>query len=202
MLRIGITGGIGVGKSTVCKIFEELGVPVFNSDVSAREAERFASIQTEFKRILGDDIFIDGKLDRPKMRDIIFKDKDKLKEINNIVIPHVRDDFNRFCELHSKQPYVILESAILFETGADKNFDYIITVTAENNTKLERVKTRDGLTEDEIINKMNNQLSDDHKRYKSSFVITNNGEDLDEQVCEIHGVICRLVLNKNREEHE
>ena len=115
MIKVAITGGISVGKTTVSNLFKRLGVPTFNSDTSARNAERFASIQSEYKRILGEDIFVNGKLDRPKMREIIFNDADKLKQINNVVIPFVSEDFSEFCITNSEQPYVILESAILLQ---------------------------------------------------------------------------------------
>ena len=200
MIKVAITGGIGVGKTTISDLFKTLGVPIFNSDLSARDAERFASIQSEFKRILGDDIFVNGKLDRPRMRSIIFNDKDKLKEINNVVIPYVSDDFAEFCNIHSEQPYIILESAILFETGSSKKFDYIITVTADEEKKIERAIERDNVSKDVVLDKINNQYSDDYKLFHSNFEIKNNGEviELEERVLDIHMQLCRLVLIKNR----
>jgi len=200
MIKVAITGGIGVGKTTVSNLFKTLGVPIFNSDASARDAERFASIQSEFKRILGDDIFVDGKLDRVRMREIIFNDVDKLKQINDVVIPFVKDDFAEFCDVNSEQPYIILESAILFETGSSKKFDYIITVTADEDKKIERTIERDGISKDIVLAKMNNQYSDEYKLHRSNFDIKNNGEliDLEEQVLKIHMQLCRLVLMKNR----
>src|ERR1035437_9223380 len=105
MLKIGLTGNIGSGKTTVSKLFKRLGVPIFNSDLSARSAEEIPYIQQAFKNILGDDIFIDGKLDRNKMRDIIFVDKDKLQQINDIVIPYVSKDFEGFIQANITAPY-------------------------------------------------------------------------------------------------
>ena len=200
MIKVAITGGISVGKTTVSNLFKRLGVPTFNSDTSARDAERFASIQSEFKRILGDDIFVNGKLDRPKMREIIFNDADKLKQINNVVIPFVSEDFSEFCITNSEQPYVILESAILFETGSSKKFDYIITVTADEDKKIERTMERDGVSKEVVVSKIKNQYSDEYKLHCSNFEVKNNGEmiDLEEQVLDIHMQLCRLVLIKNR----
>jgi dephospho-CoA kinase len=201
MIKVAITGGISVGKTTVSNLFKRLGVPTFNSDTSARNAERFASIQSEYKRILGEDIFVNGKLDRPKMREIIFNDADKLKQINNVVIPFVSEDFSEFCITNSEQPYVILESAILFETGSSKKFDYIITVTADEDKKIERTMERDGVSKEVVVSKIKNQYSDEYKLHRSNFEVKNNGEmiDLEEQVLDIHMQLCRLVLIKNRD---
>ncbi len=200
MIKVAITGGISVGKTTVSNLFKRLGVPTFNSDTSARNAERFASIQSEYKRILGEDIFVNGKLDRPKMREIIFNDTDKLKQINNVVIPFVSEDFSEFCITNSEQPYIILESAILFETGSSKKFDYIITVTADEDKKIERTMERDDVSKEVVVSKIKNQYSDEYKLHSSNFEIKNNGEmiDLEEQVLDIHMQLCRLVLIKNR----
>jgi dephospho-CoA kinase len=200
MIKVAITGGISVGKTTVSNLFKRLGVPTFNSDTSARDAERFASIQSEYKRILGEDIFVNGKLDRPKMREIIFNDTDKLKQINNVVIPFVSEDFSEFCVSNSEQPYVILESAILFETGSSKKFDYIITVTADEDKKIERTIERDAVSKEVVVSKIKTQYSDEYKLHSSNFEIKNNGEmiDLEEQVLDIHMQLCRLVLIKNR----
>lgn len=200
MIKVAITGGISVGKTTVSNLFKRLGVPTFNSDKSARNAERFASIQSEYKRILGEDIFVNGKLDRPKMREIIFNDADKLKQINNVVIPFVSEDFSEFCITNLEQPYVILESAILFETGSSKKFDYIITVTADEDKKIERTMERDDVSKEVVVSKIKNQYSDEYKLHRSNFEVKNNGEmiDLEEQVLDIHMQLCRLVLIKNR----
>jgi dephospho-CoA kinase len=200
MIKVAITGGISVGKTTVSNLFKRLGVPTFNSDTSARNAERFASIQSEYKRILGDDIFVNGKLDRPKMREIIFNDTDKLKQVNDLILPFVSEDFSEFCVTNSEQPYVILESAILFETGSSKKFDYIITVTADEDKKIERTMERDGVSKEVVVSKIKNQYSDEYKLHRSNFEVENNGEmiDLEEQVLDIHMQLCRLVLIKNR----
>jgi len=200
MIKVAITGGISVGKTTVSNLFKRLGVPTFNSDTSARNAERFASIQSEYKRILGDDIFVNGKLDRPKMREIIFNDTDKLKQVNDLILPFVSEDFSEFCVTNSEQPYVILESAVLFETGSSKKFDYIITVTADEDKKIERTMERDDVSKEVVVSKIKNQYSDEYKLHRSNFEVKNNGEmiDLEEQVLDIHMQLCRLVLIKNR----
>ncbi len=203
MIKIGITGGLGAGKSTVCKLFKSLGVPIFNSDICARDAEKEPFIQQEFKRVLGDDIMVDGIVDRAKMRGIIFVDKAKLTEINNIILPYIKMKFNQF-SLNNNAPYVLLESAILFETNATSGFDHIITVTADTDVRIARALQRDPSTNlEEIKNKLNNQLSEEIKIAKADFIIFNNGTDLldsadmlTKQVKTIHKAICLdLVLN-------
>ncbi len=177
MIKVGLTGGIGSGKTTISKLFKELGIPVFNSDLCARNAEKEPTIMEGFKSILGDDIFIDGELDRPKMRSIIFVDKEKLSQVNTLVIPYIKMKFNQF-QLESNAPYVVLESAILFETKGHENFDHIITVTADEDTRIKRVVNRDNASVEEIMNKLNNQWPEQDKIAQSDFIVFNNGDDL------------------------
>lgn len=178
MIKVGLTGGIGSGKTTVSKIFKERGIPVFNSDLCARDAERETHIQEGFKRILGDDIFVDGALDRAKMRSIIFTDKDKLQQVNKLVTPFVKTKFEQFCSDNTDHQIVMLESAILFETNTISSFDYIVTVTASENTRMTRVIKRDKCTLEETLNKMKNQLPELEKISKSDYIIINDGYDL------------------------
>ena len=195
-IRIGVTGGIGSGKTTVSNIFKERGIPVFNSDMCVRDAENETYIQEGYKRILGNDIFIDGVLDRAKMRSILFTDKDKLKLINKLVLPFVKLKFQQFCDSNSDNQIVMLESAILFETGSETSFNYIITVTASENTRITRVIKRDNITLEEVLNKLKNQLPELEKISKSNFIIINDGyglidsiELLAKQVDTIHKAI-------------
>lgn len=178
MIKVGLTGGIGSGKTTVSKIFKERGIPVFNSDLCAREAESETHIQEGYKRILGDDIYLDGQIDRTKIRAILFTNKDKLQQVNKLVIPYIKDKFEKFCETNSDHQIVMLESAILYETGADKSFDYIVAVTASENTRMTRVIKRDNCTLEEVLNKLANQLPELEKISKSDFIVINDGYDL------------------------
>jgi len=179
MIKIGLTGGIGAGKSTVSSIFKECGFPVFNSDLCAREAENEESIQLGFKRIIDNNIFIDGKLDRERLRSIIFTDKDKLKQVNQLVTPYVKAKFEQFCiDNENDSAACVLESAILFENDAAKGFDYIVTVTATENTRIRRVMNRDNVTVETVMNKLANQLPEMEKVTKSNFVVVNDGYDL------------------------
>lgn len=178
MIKMAITGGIGAGKTTVSSIFKERGFVVFNSDLCAREAEKDLTIQKGFKSIIDDDIFIDGELDRERLRKIIFTDKNKLKQVNQLITPYVKDKFEAFCIANENQPACVLESAILFETDAAKGFDYIITVTASENTRIKRVMKRDGISVELMMNKLANQLPELEKISKSDFVVINDNYDI------------------------
>jgi len=178
MIRVGLTGGIGVGKTTVSKLFKELGVPVFNSDLCARESESDPEIQKAIQEIIHENIFVDGKLDRAEMRKIIFNDKDKLIRINKVITPYIKARFEEFCIENKHKRYVILESAILFETGANDGFDIIITVTADTDTRIKRAMTRDNSTLEDVEGKLRNQWPEDKKIAASDYIIFNNGTDL------------------------
>lgn len=194
MKKIGITGGIGSGKTYICEYFKKLGIPVFNSDNAARQLEKHPDIQKGFKEILGDDIFINGVLDRVKMRSIVFTDESKLKQINTLVIPYIKEMFEKFCEVNSNFPYCIFESAIIFETKSESYFDKIITVSADMWTRMNRAMKRDNSSVKDIENKFRVQTSDLQKESLSHFVIKNDGDkDVSPQVNEIHREILREI---------
>lgn len=206
-VRIGLTGGVGAGKTTVSKIFKERGIPVFNSDLCARDAERETHIQEGYKRILGEDIYNEGQIDRTKIRALIFTDKEKLKQINKLITPYIKDKFERFCVENSEHQIVMLESAILFETGAEKDFDYMVTVSATENTRIRRVLNRDNCTLEEVMNKLANQLPELEKISKSNFIVINEGYDLIDsieilakQVDTIHKAIKYDMVSKAAQE--
>lgn len=182
MIKIGLTGGIGSGKTTVSKLFKERGIPVFNSDMCARDAENELHIQEGFKAILGNDIFVDGKLDRVKMRGVVFTDKDKLAQVNKLVAPYVKQKFEKFCTDLVDSPIVMLESAILFEMKSNSYFDYIITVTATENTRIRRVIARDNCELKDVMDKLANQIPEMDKILDSDFIIINDGYDMTESL--------------------
>lgn len=207
MIKVGLTGGIGSGKTTVSKIFKERGIPVFNSDLCAREAEKETHIQEGYKRIVGEDVYNEGQIDRTKLRAIIFTDKDKLNQINKLLNPYVKAKFEQFCLDNSDHQIVMLESAILFETKSNKNFDHIITVTATENTRIRRVTQRDNCSLEEVLNKLSNQLPEAEKISQSDFIIVNDGYDLIDsievlakQVDTVHKAIKFDIISKNLEE--
>jgi dephospho-CoA kinase len=184
---IGLTGGIGSGKSTVAKYIASKGIPVYIADDEAKKIMDNEKVITEIKIIFTDDILTnDNKLDRVKIANIVFNNPDKLKELNAIVHPKVKIHFKNWLKKHKKNLFIIKEVAILFETGGDKECDAIILVTAPEEIRIQRTTTRDNLTVDNVRKRMNSQFSDIEKIKKSTFVINNiNLEDTYFQVDEI-----------------
>lgn len=189
MLKVGITGGIGSGKSIVCMIYSKLGIPVFNADNEAKDIINTNSlVKDKLISIFGKEIYDSkGIIDRQKLSSIIFNDKEKIKIVNSIVHPVVIDNYNKWLDINKKYKYTIKEAAILFESGANSAMDYIITVYSPSDLKIKRVMQRDKCDESIVITKINNQLDDEIKIMKSDFVIYNDDKQLViPQVLKIH----------------
>ena len=170
---IGLTGGIGSGKTTISKMFEEIGIPVYISDKEAQKIiETKASVKESIKSLFGELAYVDGKYNRKYIAEIVFKNKYKLQKLNDIVHPLVAKHFEEWKQLQSS-PYVIKEAAILFESGTYRNCDFIITVTAPEEERIRRVVERDGVTEEAVRERMKNQWSDEKKIKLSNEVINN-----------------------------
>lgn len=194
MITVGLTGGIGSGKTTVAKMFEELGVPVYNSDERAKDLmQKSPELITAIKELLGDEAYKDGKLDRAYVSKKVFKNKELLNALNGIVHPAVRKDFISWAEDQSSN-YVIQEAAIIFEIGSQDFYDCIILVTAPKETRINRIMQRDASnTVEGIEARMKNQLSDNKKIESSDYIIQNeNLEQTKVQVLDVH----RDLLNK------
>ena len=180
MLKIGITGGIGSGKTLVCNIFSCLSVPIYNADF---QAKKIINTNLEIKEKLinnfGKNIYLkSGKIDKIKLSKIIFNDKEAIQLINKIIHPVVRTDYHKWINKHKAQKYTIKEAAILFESGAYKELDKIITVYSPQNIKIKRIIKRDKINQTEILKKMKNQMSDKLKIKKADYVIFNNEKQL------------------------
>jgi dephospho-CoA kinase len=188
MLKVGITGGIGSGKTTVCRLFETLGIPVYYADDRAKE---LMNCDPELKNLLqqhfGSDIYRDGKLDRPRLSNLIFNDRMHLQTVNRWVHPVVARDFELWCTRQTS-PYVLEESAILFENSLASRFDKVILVTAPEIVRIERVCLRDPTDAASVRMRMNSQWSDGKKEEFADFIICNDNEHpLLPQIEEIHG---------------
>jgi dephospho-CoA kinase len=169
--KVGITGGIGSGKSTVCRIFELLGFPVYYSDIRAKQLiHENDEIITLYKRLFGEDIYATGQLNREKVAEILFNHPTIKKEVEGVVHPIVRDDFNKWAVMQQSD-VVLNEAAILFESGSYQLMDAVITVSAPENLRISRVMNRDGITEREIKVRINNQWPDEKKCALSQYVI-------------------------------
>ncbi|KAF2517980.1 dephospho-CoA kinase [Flavobacterium foetidum] len=171
---IGLTGGIGSGKTTIARYFEELGVPVYIADDGAKKVMNSVSVIEKIKAEFGDSIFEDNVLNRSKLAEIVFNDKDKLAVLNSLVHPAVKEDFEIWRKQHQNYDYVIYEAAILFESGRYKDCDLIITVTAPEEIRIERVIKRDNTTKEQVLSRMKMQWNDEKRISMSNFMINNN----------------------------
>lgn len=191
MMKIGITGGIGSGKSTICNIFRNLGVPIFTSDLVSREIlNSNKEIKRQVKKQFGSDMYqADGTLDRERMAALVFNDPKALEQLTAIVHPRVKKRFEKFCAKNEKYPYVIKEAAILFESGHYHDLDKIIHVFSPKEERIKRVMERDGVHKEEVLKRMRFQYSDEERNALADFIILNeNKMDLLPQVMELNEI--------------
>lgn len=183
---IGLTGGIGSGKTTVANYFEKLGIPVYIADKEGKKITASPLILQSIKEKFGDAIF-DGKLlNRKKLSQIVFNDSGKLQDLNAIIHPEVENHFRNWVLSHSNFPFVVKETAILFETGSYKKCDIVITVIAPLEERINRVMKRDQITREEVLERVTNQWSDDQRIKNSHFIIdTTDGKMVEPQVRKI-----------------
>lgn len=183
---IGLTGGIGSGKTTIANYFKEMGVPVYIADDEARKLMQSKFIIEEIKKTFGDSLFENDILNRAKLAEIVFNDSSKLDQLNAIVHPAVKKDFKAWLETNKNYAYVIYEAAILFESGRYKDCDVIITVTAHEETRIERVIKRDKTNREQVLDRMKMQWKDEERISKSNFIILNdNLKNAKEEVVKI-----------------
>lgn len=194
MIIVGLTGGIGSGKTTVAKLFETLGVPIYIADVEAKRLMNSSKvIRRQLIKLFGEDAYMNDELNRPFLASKIFNDASLLAQMNGIVHPKVGMDFKRWLKKQTSL-YVIKEAAIIFEHQKQSEYDYIITVTASLEDKVARVLKRDNTTESKIMDIIKNQMSDEEKIKKSDFVIVNDTlEDIEKQVLITHNKILQKL---------
>ncbi len=198
MLKIGITGGIGSGKTTVAKLFAVLGVPVYNADTEAKKIMvSNLKVKTLIKNLLGDASYHrNGKPNRAYISSKIFNDKELLTAINNIVHPAVHTDTEQWADHYRKEgktPYVLREAALLVENGSYKSLDKLIVVTCPEPERIIRVMKRDKLNKEEVTQKIQNQLPESEKVKVADFVIINDGQHpLIPQVWKLHQILINI----------
>ncbi len=194
MIKVGITGGIGSGKSIVCGMFQTLGVEIYSADSEAKKMLDNPEIKEQIIEIFGNQILQSGVVDRKKLAAFVFQDKFALQKLNTIIHPAVKKHFDDWANKAHSSPYLMKEAAILFESGTNKGLDFIITVTAPEKLRIKRVMLRDKISEAEVLKRMENQMSEQEKIKLSDFVIMNDEENLlIPQVLEIHN----KILGKN-----
>ncbi len=180
MKKVGITGGIGSGKSTVCKIFHLLGVPVFHADDEARYLQNNdLTIRDQLTGLFGTDIYLSvGGLDRKKLASVVFKDPILLDKVTKIIHPSVRQRFIDWALEYPNEPYILYEAAILFESGYANDFDLNILILADENIRIGRVIKRDNISDELVRDRIKNQMTDSQKMKFVDYIIENNNRQL------------------------
>ena len=192
MIKVGLTGGIGSGKSLVASMLSILGIPVYNSDERAKYLMvHDVDVKESLIALFGADAFNDkGILNRKHIAGKVFNNQDLLDKLNAIVHPAVGKDYEHWLSQHSDSPYTIKEAALIFEADIYKQLDYIITVVAPENERIARVVNRDGITESDVRARISRQWSDAQRIPLSDFVLVNDGtKPLIRQVMEVHNLL-------------
>lgn len=192
MIKVGLTGGIGSGKSLVSEIFFKLGIPVFNADNEAKIIlNQNTDVINSIKSTFGN-VYIGNEINKKKIASIIFNDQDALKKINSIVHPKVHEYFHTWITENNDAKYIIEEAAILFESNAYKDMDITINVHADELIRINRVLKRDKTTIEAIKSRIKNQLNDEDRIKIADYTIYNNGDKpLLQQVLDIHNKILK-----------
>ena len=198
MLKVGITGGIGSGKTTVSTLFDALGIPVYYAD---NEAKRLMNNNKEIieaiKDLLGPDSYLDGTLNRKYIADKVFANPDIRIALNKIVHPFTIADAERWMK-EQTTPYVLKEAALIFESGADKHLDFVIGVNCPEDVRIERIMKRDHLDKNAAIARIKGQMNEKEKMNKCHFIINNNEETfLTTQVLELHDILLQKAKATN-----
>jgi len=193
MFKLGLTGGIGSGKSLISEIFIRLGIPVFNADI---ESKKIVNSNRDVIKLLsnefGKDLYSDNGLNKQMLAEIIFNDKIALQKVNQIIHPKVRDYFKVWMDKNHYAQYVIEEAAILFESKANFDMDFTINVHADEFIRIDRVVRRDNMDAELVKRRMENQLSDKERIALADFTIYNDGKQMVlPQVLEIHNKIIK-----------
>ena len=203
-LLVGVTGGIGSGKSVVCGLFQELGRSVISADEVARNlTETDRHVKGSIRTTFGAEVFqSNGELDRKKLAEIVFSDGRLRKRLNKIIHPKVFDSLQQHIDSLSRQqqiPYVVIEAALIYETELNKDLDYVIVVDAQEETRILRVIQRDGNSRREILKRIRSQMQSNRKVQKADFVIYNNGQvsELHEKVKFVDLILTSILSSKN-----
>ncbi|HVT84879.1 MAG TPA: dephospho-CoA kinase [Chitinophagaceae bacterium] len=193
MLTIGLTGGIGSGKSTVAQLFELLGIPVYYADDAAKQLMNTdEELKSLLKKNFGEQAYKNNELDRQYMAAVVFNDPVKLNLLNSFVHPATIRDAEQWMKRQTA-PYAVKEAALLFESGADKMLDHVIGVTAPEELRIERVMKRDGVSREEVMKRLGKQMNEEEKMSLCDFILVNDETQLlIPQVLELHQKLISL----------
>ena len=200
MLKVGITGGIGSGKTTICKIFETLGIPIYYADARAKEIMHDnENVKQALLHLFGQEAYLsDGALNRPFISKKVFQNKSMLQQLNAIVHPAVLQDTINWFQTHQDKKYVLYEAAIMYESGSYKMLDKVITVFAPIEERIQRTIKRDNIDRKSVLDRMDKQLSEEEKMKKADYIIYNDHtQSLIEQVLATHNSLLELADIKN-----
>ena len=181
MLKLGLTGGIGSGKTTIAKVFENIGVPVFYADNEAKKFLFDEDVKRNLVSIFGDNVIdSNGEVNKQELASIVFNNKAHLQELNSLIHPLLMKEFEKWCNNNEleKNPYIVMEAAILFEAGFDKFVDKVLTISAPLHTRIERVVKRDNTDIKQVESRIRNQMSDKEREKKSDYIIYNGDMDM------------------------
>lgn len=178
MMKIGITGGIGSGKSTVASVFEGLGIPVYYADTEAKKFLNYYEVKNKLAEEFGQSIFDSGEINRAALAEIVFNDSNALNKLNSFIHPMVRKDFMDWCEKNSNSPYVIIEAAILFENGFNDLVDKTLVIIAPLEERINRAQKRDDSSREQIESRINHQWPQEKLIELSDYFIDNSDYEL------------------------
>jgi len=193
MLKVGVTGGIGSGKSTVCQVFRTLGIPVFNADDAAKWLmEHDVKLVSDIKALFGAAAYENGKLNRPFIASVAFNDREKLQALNALTHPATIAYGKHWMEQQTT-PYAIKEAALFFESGSDKEVDIMVGVYAPKEVRIARAMKRDHISREQVLERLSKQMNEEEKMSRCRYVITNDDKKaVIPQVLELHQTLLLL----------
>lgn len=198
MLKVGITGGIGSGKTIICEVFKQLGIPVYYADTAAKNLYNTdEQLKIGIIELFGENLYANNTLDKKALASIIFNNKTALHKVNQLVHPAVARDFEQWALYHKSAPYVLQEAAILFESKTNRLMDKTITISVSEDIRVQRASLRDKVTPNEIKQRLQHQLTEDERNQLADFIIINdNSQPVLPQILRIHNTLKDLNINK------
>lgn len=201
MVKIGLTGGIATGKTTISKYLSSLGIPVIDADLIAREVLTiYPEILEYLRKTYGDRVFSGGKLDRRALGRILFQDREALSSYLQVIMPRIRQEIEKRLE-KSEEECIVLDAPLLFEEGFQKDVDLTITVYAQEKVQLQRLKERDGFTEEEARRRISAQMDLKEKMDRSTYVLNNSGA-LEDTIRDLHAILDKIGIKYGKKETE